>query len=574
MFAAAQEAAKQISPSSLKSDALLRLPLICLPEKYSFSQLFDEINAGNDASNQETALRMLLILNSCLSQTGRLQKDDDDGELINKLSLWTAKSVLPAGHLFANDELLEDSSSVQNQRAIHLARHRGALGLSSLSYLLQNSFAKHSNLLDPTILVSIIAFESSRDTWTMPAAQNMAQKLLSSYQAQVQSKEFIIDHVLQSFIRPLFSRSKPDTITSTGRKAMPTSAPSRKHDIGALDRASKPWRYEAPHSVTVFSWAVKYASQEIITAYWNMFIPPLLSLLDTPTTSILVRGLGTLSAFLPKFSSKLLQQTGLGEVFEGAVMPTLLYLPSITPLEESVQILPAAFEALFILVDIRFPSSTSSSTIISAPTSSGIVTTSSQTASTKPNTPDQRIAFLDRLLRKGVLMPHLHAAEHPQITTILLSSLSTLVSIMGIHTVKHLKDILPILTEVMTDPFAGARPEGLREGVRCLRSVILNAWPRIGIRSGGHGMEAIRMLVVCWKRVNEADEGDSIDEERGQILEEVQDEIKVVGRLLVKAIEAVDSGIDIKLELKPLFMVDTNLGNLFGIDVANDYSKG
>ncbi len=171
-------------------------------------------------------------------------------------------------------------------------------------------------------------------------------------------------------------------------------------------------------------------------------------------------------------------------------------------------------------------------------------------------------------------MPHLHAAEHPQITTILLSSLSTLVSIMGIHTVKHLKDILPILNEVMTDPFAGARPEGLREGVRCLRSVILYAWPRIGIRSGGHGMEVIRMLVVCRKTVNEADEGDDIDEERGQILEEVQDEIKVVGRLLVKAIEAVDSGIDIKLELKPLFMVDTNLGNLFGIDVANDYSTG
>lgn len=42
MFAAAQEAAKQISPSSLKSDALLRLPLICKYTSFYKSKISDE----------------------------------------------------------------------------------------------------------------------------------------------------------------------------------------------------------------------------------------------------------------------------------------------------------------------------------------------------------------------------------------------------------------------------------------------------------------------------------------------------------------------------------------------------
>lgn len=466
--------------------------------------------------------------------------------------------------------------------AISLARHKGTLGLSALKYLLgffPESPNKSSTQLDPNILTAILAFTSSRDSWTTSAAQGLAQSLLSFYTSQIHSKEFIIDHVIQSFIRPLFSKSKPEAITSTGRKAMPTSAPPKKHDVAELDRGSRPWKYEAPYSVTVFAWAVNNASvcyyfhlhirradslllpqQEIITDHWNMFIPPLLTLLDTPTTSILVRGLETLTAFLPEFSSKLLQQTGLGEVFEDAVMPTLLYLPSITPMEESVQILPAAFDALFILVNVRYPTLTSSTSTAFIPRSD------SKTSSTNLNTSDQRLALLDRLLRKGILTAHLHASDHPQIATILLSSLSTTVLKMGINCVKHLKDILPILTQAMTDPFAASRPEGLVEAVKCLESVILNAWPRMGLQDGGHGMEVVRMLVVCWGIVTEGLEENVVTKERVTLLEEVERGLRVAGALLMKAMEAMDPSMDVKVELKPLLTADASLEEVFGFD--------
>jgi hypothetical protein len=300
--------------------------------------------------------------------------------------------------------------------------------------------------------------------------------------------------------------------------------------------------------------------QVIITAHWNIFIPPLLTLLDTPTTSILVRGLETLSAFLPKFSSKLLQQTGLGEVFEDAVMPKLLSLPSITPKEDSIQILPAAFNSLLILVDVRYPV-----TVLSTSTALTI----SKTSSTNENTPNSRLAFLDRIMRKGVLTAYLHASNYPEIVSILLTSLSTLLSKMGIKCVKHLKDILPVLTQALTDPFAGSRPEGLLEGMKCLRNLVLNAWPRMGLKEGGHGMEVVRMLVVCWKVVFDAEDGISLgdkdDMERIRQLQEVRKEIEVVGRLLVKAIDAVDPGVAVQEELRPLLEADTSLGDIFRV---------
>ncbi|KUJ07030.1 uncharacterized protein LY89DRAFT_632043 [Mollisia scopiformis] len=563
MFAAARKVAQSTSTNLLKEDKLFALPRECLPEKYSFSQIFDEINIIDDASSKEDIFEQVLVLHSCLSFEEKLQRKDGDDKIILEISSWIAKYMLPDGRVILNDESPDDSSSAQQQRAVYLARFKGAIGLSSLNTLFELRSTKGPRQPDSKILLAILAFTSSRDSWTSPIAKTLAQGLLSPYTQQIHSKEFIIGHVIQLFIRPLFSKSKPEAITSTGRKAMPTSAPPRRHDVAELERASKPWKYEAPYSVTVFSWAVENASQEIITAHWNMFMPPLLTLLDTSTTPILVRGLETLSAFLTKFSSKLLNQTGLGEVFEDAVMPTLLYLPSITPIEESVQILPTAFGALFTLVDVQCPIPTLS---ISQSTALSVTTSNSKTSSTKPKTPDQRLAFLDRLLRKGILTAHLHASEHPQITAILLSSLSTLVSKMGISSVKHLKDILQILTATLTDPFATTRPEGLREGFKCLKSVILNTWPRMGLKAGGNGMEVVRMLVVCWGIVREGSEEDGNVERRTVELREVEGDIKSTGRVLVKAIEAVDTGVNLTVELKPLLVVDSTLADVFGIN--------
>lgn len=145
---------------------------------------------------------------------------------------------------------------------------------------------------------------------------------------------------------------------------------------------------------------------------WHLCIPPLLTLLDDTSTFIRARGLLVLHEMLDKIPTRVLQQTGLGEVFEDAVMPTLLFLPSLTPVEDSIMVLKPAYAALFQLGEVRFP--------------------------TREERYD-KMRFFDRIMRQGVLQAFLHSRENTKIAELLLHELITLVQRMGIHAVKHLK---------------------------------------------------------------------------------------------------------------------------------------
>jgi hypothetical protein len=202
-------------------------------------------------------------------------------------------------------------------------------------------------------------------------------------------------------------------------------------------------------------------------------------------------------------------------------------------LEESVVLVPAAYEALFALCDVRFPASDSN----------------------ENGDGKERTKFLDKLLRKGILAGYAYASEHPSIVEILLIQTKLLIDKMGITSVKHLKDLIPIISTVLTDPFGASKPSLLLAGLRCLQSLILNAWPRV--REEGSRIEIVRGLVVCWRMVCED----------GKAGEGLKNEIKNTGRLLVKA---VGGEVDMKEELRPLFEVDGSVGEVFGIDFSQE----
>jgi hypothetical protein len=150
----------------------------------------------------------------------------------------------------------------------------------------------------------------------------------------------------------------------------------------------------------------------MIHTYWHLFIPPLLTLLDDPSTIARVRGLHILREILDRIPPKVLQQAGLGEVFENAVMPTLLFLPTLTPVEESLSLLTSAYLALFSLGDVRYRSK---------------------------NEQSDKFKFLDRIMRQGVLQGFIHSGETVRIAELLFKEIITLFNSMGIHAVKYLK---------------------------------------------------------------------------------------------------------------------------------------
>jgi hypothetical protein len=180
----------------------------------------------------------------------------------------------------------------------------------------------------------------------------------------------------------------------------------------------------------------------------------------------------------------------------------------------------------------------------------------------------ERLKFLDRVMREGILSAYTHSSENPDIVGVLVEQMSILISKMGIHSVKHLKDILPILSTVLTDPFATAHGRLILEAVKALQVVVLNGWPRMNEER--HRNEVIKALVVCWKTVTEALREKKDYDERKK-MEELKVEIGFAGRLLVKAVE---SEIDIKKEMSPLMSVDGEMiEEVFGITARTSESK-
>jgi hypothetical protein len=247
-----------------------------------------------------------------------------------------------------------------------------------------------------------------------------------------------------------------------------------------------------------------------------------------------------LTVFLPSLSPKLLTQTGLSSVFEEAIIPILLYLPSITPVNESLQLLPAAYQALFTLCSIRFPDT--------------VVLNSEELR--------DKLKFLDRVMRKGILTGYLHASEHQEVVQELVTELGLLIKLLNVHCIKHLPHILPILTTTLSDPFSTANPNLLLSAIGTLQTLILNAWPRMC--DDGHRMAIVKAIVLCWRSV-----GDEIMEKKRvsdeiALLKHLAEQISIAGHLLVTA--AKQCGVDIIVDLMPLAQSDESLRSVFKLD--------
>lgn len=154
----------------------------------------------------------------------------------------------------------------------------------------------------------------------------------------------------------------------------------------------------------------------IATTNFSLFVPPLLTFLDTTSTPTRSRALTILTTFLPLLTPKLLTETGLGSVFEDAITPTLLFLPTITPVDESVQLLNAAYEALLVLGSILY-----------AGDGKG----------------EKELRFWDDMMRKGVFAGYAHSSDYPAIVQVLLQEMGRVIEKMGVSAVKHLKVLSP-----------------------------------------------------------------------------------------------------------------------------------
>ena len=213
-------------------------------------------------------------------------------------------------------------------------------------------------------------------------------------------------------------------------------------------------------------------------------------MIDDEATDFKVKGCKTLRVLLSKVDDGMLQRTGLGEVFEQAVLPILSHLPTLTPMDESRRLLNQAYPTLIALARTRFPS--------------------------ERNT-DKRLKCLDKMVREGVERGCVFAGEYPDIIADLMEQLALLFDEMGIYAVKHLKvresksmgillqhanaieSIIPLLVDNLCNPFITAHDRLLVTSAKALQTVILNCWPRIPV----YGGDILKGATICWFRLTE-----------------------------------------------------------------------
>lgn len=148
----------------------------------------------------------------------------------------------------------------------------------------------------------------------------------------------------------------------------------------------------------------------LIGKNWPLFTPVLLALVEATDSKLKAMGLKVLRAFLEKCPANILQETGLGDIFEQSVFPILLSLPRLTPEDESLELLEPAYAAAIGLASAQFPDD---------------------------RTRHQKKRFLARLLRQGLLAGHYHASEYPDIMETLSRQASTIVQQLGTCTIPY-----------------------------------------------------------------------------------------------------------------------------------------
>lgn len=328
---------------------------------------------------------------------------------------------------------------------------------------------------DSAALIACLAsFTHLEDPWTNDDSHRLSQSLLSSYLSTIrpEPKKFdsLIRELLLSHIKPLFIKSKNLLLTAQARKAIATiPGPNAPSDFEA---ANKPWKFQSPHIVTIFQWTLTQLDASLVEAHWPLIIPPLLTVLDDVSTTYKIRGCLLLLLLLEVCPANLLERSGLGEVFYNTLMPYLLYLPSLTPEEESVPLLHATYKVLLALTIARYCT---------------------------PDKSTSKNKALDAILRYGVLKGYAHAGDNVRIGTLLVSKSMDLVNAMGMHCVKHLKDLLPMISGILAAPFATAYPPLLDAALQTLRAILIHGWPRMVYHRG----EILEGLVICWCRIQD-----------------------------------------------------------------------
>ncbi|KAF1955888.1 tRNA nucleotidyltransferase [Byssothecium circinans] len=257
----------------------------------------------------------------------------------------------------------------------------------------------------------------------------------------------LIAHFLSLTIPPFFAQT--------------SSSPSTKFNDGN----GKPWKCpKNEYFLDLLQWSLKNAGEQDVKNNMHFIRPPIMEMLDDADLAWRARACSLVKLLIESASPDFLTNHGYDKMFETELFPFFNFLPRLTPESESIVLLEQTFPALIALYH-----------------------------ATKR---DEK--FLDRMVRDGVLAPLHHfptPGTYPNLATLLLTQLSTLVDLLKINSVKHIQSILPLLGIIIQDPLTASHPPLLLAAIKATQSVISNGWLRF---DAARCMEVYAWVCKAW----------------------------------------------------------------------------
>lgn len=350
----------------------------------------------------------------------------------------------------------------------------------------------------------VMAWQLRNPDTTDPTAAIEAVKASKDGQTDSELSLRLAHHFLQLTIPPLFPQNKP---TSNALEA---------------SRQPAPWKDTGnQYALDLLEWAISTLDRKTIEGKWHLLMPPILKMMDDIDMKWKARGCHMLGLLLENLHQKIgidagknssiavqsstsfLQRTGYHNIFTEALFPMFTYIPSITPENESVTLFREVFPTIISLA---------------------------QLLPTDPSKGPSRERFLDKILREGVLSPLAHfptPSSYPELATLIMSHVPVLLGHMGIDCVKHLRDLVPLISAILQEPFALSHKPLLLSALKALQSVLLNAWPRLP------GYRGAIMMGICllWARcVEERKKAGSQDIE--EITSQTQESVAMLDAIM------------------------------------------
>lgn len=334
------------------------------------------------------------------------------------------------------------------------------------------------------------------------------------------------------------------------------------------------------HKLTI----LQFKDKVYLERHFPLLIPPILSLIDDDNLIYKSRGCSILLQVLKPIresESDILRRTNLSSVFEDAIKQCFFSLPTITPEDDSIRLLEVAYPALLSVLKAAYQ-------LPSIPMNK------------KTEDENRYITGISRILRDHIIPSFHHISStsttstssfasfpYPRLSTLLINQLHNILLELGIHTTKHLQEIIPVLYSTLSNPFSPAHVSLLLASVAATRAVVLNAHPRLWRWRG----EILGGVCACWVYAVE-EEGEIAeraekrcglegDKSAGEALGVLKKELRGVVYLLKLALEdPVDSDGDkgqleakekIEYEVNELIDADDILKELLlgGIDPEN-----